>query len=169
MSYPNWLGEPESPLYDVPSPTQINGTGPTVDLVPNVILFAEFPSFYPLSDIAGTINILYTDTTLRQAGTYLVMANFAFKTELAAWASSESMILDICTTNTANVSIIPNLTLQPGYFNDNNSIPKELELAIVGLIKLTGPAYLNARATRQGTLSANKVGGIQSFTAQKIA
>jgi hypothetical protein len=99
----------------------------------------------------------------------MVMANYLFITSSAGWSNAETFQLDICTTATTNVTIIPNLTLQPNYFNDFNSATDELELAVVGLVVLTGPAYLNARATREGTLSADKSGAIQSFTAQKIA
>lgn len=153
----------------IPEQTQLNGTGPLVDLIPQIIVCTDNPSFSALSNLPGTTNILYTDPTLRQAGTYMVMANYVFKTDLAAWSNAETMILDICTTATTNITILPNLTLQPNYFNDFNSMTDELELAIVGLVVLTGPAYLNARATRAGLPSANKSGAIQSFTAQKIA
>jgi len=153
----------------IPSQTQLNGTGPLVDLVPQIILATTTPSFYPLSNTAGITNILYTDPTLRPAGTYAVVANYAFKTELAGWSNAETMVLDISTTGTTNVSLTPNLTLQPNYFNDFVGATDELELAIVGLIILTGPAYINARAVRNGTPSQNKVGGIQCFTVQKIA
>lgn len=153
----------------IPSETQLNGTGPFVDLVPQVIVCTPSPSLSPLSMLAGTTDILYTAPTLRGAGTYMVMANYVFNTSGAGWSNSETMILDICTTGTTNISVLPNLTLQPNYFNDFNSVPDELELALVGLVILTGPAYLNARVSRQGSLSANKSGGIQSFTAQKIA
>lgn len=153
----------------IPSQTQLNGTGPLVDLVPQVIVCNPSPTYIGLSTTPGITDILYTDPTLREAGTYAVMANYVFQTTGAAWQSSETMILDICTTATTNVTVIPNLTLQPNYFNDFNSVGRELELAIVGLVILTGPAYLNARVSRVGSLSANKVGGIQSFTAQKIA
>ena len=153
----------------IPEQTQLNGTGPLVDLIPQIILCTTTPSFYPLSNLPGTINILYTDPTLREAGTYAVMATYWFKTELAAWSNSETMSLDICTTATANISIIPNLTLQPNYFNDFTTATDDLRITLVGLVTLTGPAYLNARASRNGSPSANKVGSIQSFTAQKIA
>jgi len=153
----------------IPNQTQLNGTGPLVDLVPQIILATTTPSFYALSNISGTTNILYTDPTQRPAGTYAVVANYVFKTELAGWSNAETMVLDISTTGTANVTLTPNLTLQPNYFNDFVGATDELELAIVGLIILTGPAYINARAVRNGTLSANKVGGIQCFTVQKIA
>jgi hypothetical protein len=153
----------------IPEQTQLNGTGPLVDLIPQVIVCTDNPSFSALSMVAGTTDILYTDTTLRTAGTYAVVANYLFRTSGAGWSNSETFQLDICTTGTTNVTVIPNLTLQPNYFNDFNSATDELELAIVGLIILTGPAYLNARASRAGVLSANKSGAIQSFTAQKIA
>jgi len=153
----------------IPEQTQLNGTGPVIDLIPQIILSTTTPSYYPLSNLPGTINILYTDTTLREAGTYMVMATYLFKTELAAWSNSETMTLDICTTATANISILPVLTLQPNYFNDFTAMTDDIRITLVGLVVLTGPAYLNARASRNGTPSANKVGGIQSFTAQKIA
>ena len=153
----------------IPEQTQLNGTGPIVDLIPQIILCTDSPSFSALSMTAGITDILYTDTTLRTAGTYAVVANYQFRTSSAGWQSSETMTLDICTTATTNVTIIPVLTLQPNYFNDFTTATDDLRITLVGLVTLTGPAYLNARVSRAGSLSANKSGAIQSFTAQKIA
>ena len=153
----------------IPEQTQLNGAGPVIDLIPQIILSTTTPSYYPLSNLPGTINILYTDPISRDAGTYMVMATYLFKTELAAWSNAETMSIDICTTATANISIIPSMTLQPNYFNDFTAATDDIRITLVGLVVLTGSAFLNARASRSGSPSANKVGGIQSFTAQKIA
>jgi hypothetical protein len=153
----------------IPEQTQLNGTGPLVDLIPQIIVCTTTPSFSALSNLPGSINVLYTDPTLREAGTYAVVATYLFKTDSAPWANAETMTLDICTTATTNVTVTPVLTLQPNYFNDFTTMVDDLRITLVGLVVLTGPAYLNARASRNGTPSANKSGAIQSFTAQKIA
>jgi hypothetical protein len=153
----------------IPEQTQLDGTGPIIDLIPQIIVCTATPAFLPLSDLPGTINIAYTDPVSRDAGTYMVMATYAFKTELAGWSNAETMTLDICTTGTTNVTILPVLTLQPNYFNNFSAITDDIRITLVGLVVLTGPAFLNARSQRNGTPSANKVGGIQSFTVQKIA
>jgi hypothetical protein len=153
----------------IPARTQLNGAGPLVDLIPQIIYSVGVPSYQALSNTSGTTNILFTDILFQDVGTYMVTVNYGFITTGAPWQNSETMILDVCTTDTENVIAIPNVTLQPNYFSNFVSDDDEIDIGLTGLVELTGPAFLNARVTRYGSLSANKRGGLYSMTIQKIA
>jgi hypothetical protein len=154
----------------IPEETQLNDTGAVVDLIPQII-YSGAPSYFPLSNTPGSTTIIFTDITLRGAGTYLVTVNYSILGNfLVPWVNSETMVLDVCTTDTENVVAIPNVTLQPAYVNNFTSFSNDdIIVSLKGNIELTGPAFLNARVTRYGSLSANRQGGLYSMSVQKIA
>ena len=153
----------------IPEETQLNDTGPIIDLIPQVI-YSGAPTYFPLSNTPGSTTIIFTDIMLRDAGTYAVTVNYSILGNfLVPWINSEVMVLDVCTTDTENVIAIPNVTLQPNYVNNFVSGDDEIDIGLTGLVELTGPAFLNARVTRYGSLSTGRQGGLYSMTVQKIA
>lgn len=153
----------------IPNPTQLNGTGALVDLVPQIIVNSENPTPVALGSIAGD-TIIYTSATSLSAGTYRVEANFRLATTSATWLTSEAIILSIGTTALTGLVTNPELSLQPDYFNYFPDAAETIFATVSGLLQLNATAFPNCVVTRGGGgISANKTGAITSFTIQKIA
>lgn len=153
----------------IPSQTQLNGTGPYVDLVPQIIVNAENPTGVALGNIAGS-TIVYTSANSVSAGTYRVEANFILETTSGSWSSSEAMLLTIATTSNTGVVTNPELSIQPDYFSYFPSATETIFATVSGLLELNATAFPNCLVTRAGGgITTNKTGAIISFTIQKIA
>jgi hypothetical protein len=142
----------------IPSPTQLNGTGPLVDLVPTVYDITNSP--ISLNDTGTTT--LWTSPTLA-IGVYQVNAAAQFYVGgIPSWQTNESFTLYIGTPfyNSAIISC------QPFYQADNGSF---VYVTMSGLIKLTSAQTVSLIINRSATGSANKLGDVTSLTLQKIA
>lgn len=157
-NYPNWLGVGPAPLYNVPSPTQLNGTGTTVDLIPTI---------YDITNSAISLNTsgtttLWTSPSLA-IGVYAVTAAAQFYVGgIPTWSAGESFTLYFGTPfyNSALISC------QPYYQADNGSY---VYVTMNGLIKLTSAGTVSIIINRAGTTTANKLGDVTSVTVQRIA
>jgi len=143
----------------IPSPTQLNGTGALVDLVPTVYDITNSP--ISLNDTGTTT--LWTSPTTLAIGVYSVNVTAQFYVGgIPSWQSSESFTLYIGTPfyNSAIISC------QPFYQADNGSF---VYVTMTGLIKLTSAQTVSLIINRSATGSANKLGDVTSLTLQKIA
>lgn len=153
----------------IPSQTQLNGTGPLVDLVPQILVNTESPTPVALGSIPGDTAV-YTSPTSFSAGTYRVEANFQLKTTSATWQTSEALILSIRTDANTGLVSNPELSVQPDYFAYFPSATEDIFATVSGLLQINATASPNCIVTRGGgSISANKTGAISSFTIQKIA
>ena len=153
----------------IPDPTQLNGGGPYVDLVPKILVNTESPTPVALGNIPGD-TVIYTSGSSVGAGTYRVEANFILKTTSATWQTSEALLLSIRTTSNTGVVTSPELSVQPDYFAYFPSATEDIFATVSGLLELNATAFPNCTVTRGGGgISANKTGAITSFTIQKIA
>jgi hypothetical protein len=153
----------------IPEQTQLNGTGPLVDLVPQILVNAENPTGIALGTIPGS-TVVYTSANSVSAGTYRVEANFILQSPTgSAWDASEAMLLTIATTANTGVVTNPEMSMQTAefFFVDANLT---IFATVSGLLQLNATAFPNCLVTRGGAnISTNKTGAIISFTIQKIA
>lgn len=152
----------------IPNPTRLNGTGPLVDLVPQILVNTESPTTVALGSIPGD-TVIYTSANSVGAGIYRVEANFRLKTTSTTWQASEALLLAIRTTANTGLVSNPELSVQPDYFAYFPSATEDIFATVSGLLELNATAVPNCIVTRGGAVSANKTGAISSFTIQKIA
>jgi len=153
----------------IPDPTQLNGGGPYVDLVPKILVNTESPTPVALGNIPGDTAV-YTSATKVGPGTYRVEANFILKTTGATWQTSEALLLSIRTDANTGVVTSPELSVQPDYFAYFPSVTEDIFATVSGLLELNTEAFPNCVVTRGGgSITADKTGAITSFTIQKIA
>jgi hypothetical protein len=154
----------------IPSPTQLNGAGPIVDLIPQIIRNVNTPTGVALDITPGSTTIVYTAPSSVSAGTYLVAANFSLTAgSSSSWSSSEAIICDIATTDVVGVITIPVVTVQPAYFSYFPALSQPVYLRVEGLLQADSGGTICCRVTRAGTgISANKFGDVFNLTVQKI-
>lgn len=172
MSAPNWLG---STFVDPPavtaSPTQLNGTGATVQLVPTILSFIENPTPVALGNVDGGQTVIYTHPTSVVAGTYWCHAVVNVTSSTVSWSQNEQMTFTISTT--AQTGLIASSTetfCQPYYISSGPGIGGNFSIAASGLIQLNATAFPRVVIMRLGTgITGNRFGDVQSFIIQKIA
>jgi hypothetical protein len=151
------------------SPTVINGTGATVDLVPRI-----FRNISPISGGTTTAlsngdNVTTTifTSSIVEAGVYQVLVGYEIENDgtVVAWSSAETMTAVIGGTN---VSIYPLLSLQPAYVNNFSAANDPIYITLTGLVTVTAASTLLCQIIRNGTPSTNKQGNVYLFTAQKV-
>ena len=154
----------------IPSQTQLNGTGPIVDLVPQILRNVNSPSGVALSNVSVSTTTVFTSPSfVGSAGTYLVSANFSLGIEGGvSWTSSEAIVLTVSMTG-GGVQNRPAVTLQPAYFSQFPAVNQPINITVTGLIETTISGNITCNVSRFGTPSTNKTGDIFSLTVQKIA
>jgi len=153
----------------IPNPTQLNGSGPTVDLIPQIIRNGITANSVLLDDTPSSSTTVYTSpSAVSSAGTYLVSANFLVDIAGTSWTNAEAIVLSISMTG-GGVETTPFVTLQPAYFSQFPATNQPVEANVTGLLRTTIAGQIICRVSRFGTPSANKYGGIFSLTVQKIA
>ena len=172
MSSANWLG---SVFTDPPavtaSPTQLNGTGATVQLVPTILSFIDNPTPVALGNVDGGITVIYTSPTSVVAGTYWCHAVVNISSTAVSWSSNEQMAFSINTV--AQTGIIASSTetfCQPYYISSSPGIGGNFSVACSGLVQLDATAFPRVTVMRLGTgLTGTRYGDVQSIIWQKIA
>jgi len=153
----------------IPNPTQLNGAGALVDLVPQIIRNGITANSVLLDDTPSSSTTVYTSpSSVSSAGTYLVSANFLVDIAGTSWTNAEAILLSISMTG-GGVSTTPFITLQPSYFSQFPATNQPVAATVTGLLTTTIAGQIICRVSRFGTPSANKYGGIFSLTVQKIA
>jgi len=154
----------------IPSQTQLNGTGPIVDLVPQIIRNVNSPGGVALNNSPSTTTVVYTSpSSVGSAGTYLVSANFVLSIQGGiSWTNGEAIVLTVSMTG-GGVQNRPALTLQPSYFSQFPAVNQPINATVTGLIETTISGQITCNVSRFGTLSTDKFGDIFSLTVQKIA
>jgi hypothetical protein len=153
----------------IPNPTQLNGTGALVDLVPQIIRNQISATSVLLDNTANSTTTVYTSpSAVSGPGTYLVSANFLIDIAGTSWTNAEAILLSISMTG-GGVSTTPFITLQPSYFSQFPATNQPVAATVTGLLTTTIAGQIICRVSRFGTPSANKYGGIFSLTCQKIA
>jgi len=154
----------------IPEQTQLNGTGPIIDLIPQIIRNVATPTPVALENVVGSTTILYTAPSSVDVGTYLVSANFRLETTSGSWSTNEAMVCDIANTNAVGLITIPVVTLRPAYVSYFPGATEPIYLNVTGLLELSVAGTIACRVTRSGAgITSNKTGGINSLTVQRIA
>lgn len=136
-TYPNWLGvgaPAETPLYDVPSPTQLNGTGTTVDLVPT------FFGDGNLIQITADVTTIYTTPVSFGPGQYFITCSIFYWKDTsgtADWNTNENYYFEV-QNNTSGTFASCDLTFSPYYMAYKDGTNNNSYISFSGVIGLSG-------------------------------
>jgi hypothetical protein len=173
MSYPNWLGQGvgatgptgPAPLAIVPSPTQLNGTGTTVDLISRANMASGLNISLPNDTSLVT---LFTTTQSFPAGTYFVMCGFFYYKDGSGapdYNTNENYNFDV--TSSSATAAQCDLTISPYYFCDKSiasQFPGYAQMS--GYLVLSGTATMTVRLQRFNP-STSKIARVDWMTVQK--
>jgi hypothetical protein len=153
----------------IPEQTQLNGTGPLLDLIPQIISNLPTPVAVPLFNVPG-ITAVFTSLSSVVAGIYMVQANFLLETTSGSWSSAEQITLSVATDSLTGFVNGPEITMQPAYFSLASAATQPIYATVTGLLELNATAFINCLVTRSGGgITTNKTGALVSLTAQRIA
>jgi hypothetical protein len=150
----------------IPSPTQLNGTGALVDLVPTII--TKGTSYISIPQSGATVT-LYTFPSALAAGTYLITYNLELVIDAggANWNTNEQCYTEVYTSSSFPADWSAIATFQPYY--QTNLVPNGgVFVTVSGFFQLTSTQTPIIRFARNGTPSANKSASINFVSCQKV-
>jgi hypothetical protein len=127
-------GPGQTPLYNVPSPTQLNGTGTSVDLV---------PTFYGDGDniqITADVTTIYTTSVSFGPGQYFCTCSIFYYIETIGggdWAASENYALEV-QNNISGTIAACDLTFSPYYMAQKDGVNSNSYISFSGVVGLSG-------------------------------
>jgi hypothetical protein len=150
----------------IPSPTQLNGTGALVDLVPTIITKGSSIVSLPVSNATTTI---YTFPSALAAGTYLITYNLQLLRDGggANWNTNEYAYTEVYTSSGFPADYSAIATFQP-YYQTNLAPGGDVFFPVSGFIQLTSTQTPIITVTRNGTQSANKSAAVFFVSCQKV-
>lgn len=150
----------------IPSPTQLNGTGALVDLVPRIITKGTSAVSLPVSNATTTI---YTFPAALAAGTYLITYNLQLLRDAggANWNTNEYAYTEVYTSSGFPADYSAIATFQP-YYQTNLAPDGDVFFPVSGFIQLTSTQTPIISVTRNGTQSANKSAAVFFVSCQKV-
>jgi hypothetical protein len=165
----NWLGTVTEdpgppPLYDVPSPTQLNGTGTTVDLVPT--FYADGNNV----EITADVTTIYTTPVSVGPGQYFCTCSiFYFKTVSgsADWNTNENYALEV-QNNISGTIASCDLTFSPYYMAYKDGLNCNSYISFSGVVGLSGTGTIRVVLTTLNR-SAGKSIRVDILSIQKIS
>lgn len=158
----SWLGQPEQPLYDVPSPTQINGTGTSVDLVP--VIYGDGDNV----QITQAVNTLYTTPSFSAGEYFCTVSLFYFKDtyETVDWSTNENYWFEVVHSSSPTISVC-DFTITPYYTAYKDGLNNNSYLSMTGVVGCSGSGtflvYLNVL-----NRSSGKSARVNCISLQKI-
>jgi len=150
----------------VPSPTQLNGAGALVDLVPTIITKGSSIVSLPVSNATTTI---YTFPSALAAGTYLITYNLQLLRDAggANWNTNEYAYTEVYTSSGFPADYSAIATFQP-YYQTNLAPGGDVFFPVSGFLQLTSTQTPIITVTRNGTQSANKSAAVFFVSCQKV-
>lgn len=155
----------------IPSPTQLNGAGALVDLVPTILTKGAGGSSVPLSNTSGVYTTLFTFPSALAPGTYIINYNLECQTGTPTatnWNTNEYVYTEVYTSTSfpADWSAVASFT---PYYQSYNPPTGGVFFPVSGFLELSSTLTPIIRIGRQGTLSTSKTGLIIFASVQKIA
>jgi hypothetical protein len=150
----------------IPSPTQLNGAGALVDLVPTILTKGSSIVSLPVSNATTTI---YTFPAALVAGTYLITYNLQLSRDGggANWNTNEYAYTEVYTSSGFPADYSAIATFQP-YYQTNLAPGGDVFVPVSGFIQLTSTQTPIISVTRNGTQSANKSAAVFFVSCQKV-
>jgi len=150
----------------IPSPTQLNGTGALVDLVPTILTKGSSSVSLPVSNATTTI---YTFPSALAEGTYLISYNLQLLRDGggANWNTNEYASTGIYTSTGFPADYSAIATFQP-YYQTSLAPSGDVFFPVSGFLQLTSTQTPIITVTRNGTQSANKSAAVIFVSYQKV-
>lgn len=158
----SWLGQPEQPLYDVPSPTQINGTGTSVDLVP--VIYGDANNI----QITQTVNTLYTTPSYGPGEYFCTVSLFYFKDTIgtADWNTNENYWFEVVHSSSPTIAVC-DFTISPYYTAYKDGLTNNSYLSMSGVVGSSGSGTYTVNLNVLNR-SAGKSARVDVISLQKI-
>lgn len=160
---------PPAGLTEIPSPTQLNGTGPLVDLVPRVLSKGDNTTI-ALSNTPAAFTTLYTFPEALEAGTYII--NYTLECSTGSptntnWNTDEYIYTETFTSTSFPADWSCIASFQPYY---QSFLPPQAGVffGVSGFIQLNSTLTPIIRIARNGTLSASKFAAVIFVSCQKV-
>jgi hypothetical protein len=150
----------------IPSPTQLNGAGALVDIVPRVLTKGASIVSLPQSNTTTTV---YTFPAALVSGTYLITYNLQLIRDAggANWNTNEYVYTETYTSTGFPADWSSIGTFQP-YYQTNLAPSGDVFVTVSGFMLLTSTQTPIITVTRNGTQSANKSALVNFVSCQKV-